>query len=123
MLLVTLFAEISASLPDLLSNLSTVIAERIARVLKISGATQTVLLDIQRLFTSSGLLHKFKLHCVMKRCFILLSHFVVVKDFRLHRSASHVLSAPLMLEYLRIFGPIFFALNEQRKVKEAFVIK
>ena len=53
----------------------------------------------------------------MKRCFILLSHFVVVKDFKLFWTKSHLLSFSLMLEYLTILFQIFFALNEQKKVK------
>ena len=31
----------------------------------------------------------FKLHDITKRCFILLSHYRVVKDFELFRSISH----------------------------------
>ena len=53
----------------------------------------------------------------MKRCFILLSHFVVLKDFELFWGASHLLSVPLMLEYLGILFSIFFVLNEQKKVQ------
>ena len=52
-----------------------------------------------------------------KWCFILLSHFVRVKDFELLWSTSHLKNVPLMLEYLRIFCLIFFVLNQQKKVK------
>ena len=43
------------------------------------------------------------LYSIMKMCFILLSHFEVVKDFELFWSTSHPLSVGLMLNYLRIF--------------------
>ena len=104
------------------ANLWTVHADRIARVLKTSGATQTVVLDISKAFYRawhSGLLYKIMLYGFIKRCFILLSHFVLVKDFELFWSISHIPSVPLMLEYLRIFFLIFFALNEERKLKTA----
>ena len=55
----------------------------------------------------------------MKRCFVLLIHFIVVKDFRLFWSTNHPLSVPFILEYLRIFFPMFFILNEQKKVNKA----
>ena len=77
MLFVTLFST---------ANLLTVIADRISKVLKTSGATQAVVLQISK--TSyrvwhTGLLYKFSLHGVIKNCFILLSHFVVAKGFQL----------------------------------------
>ena len=92
----------------------------IARVLKTFDATQAVVPDISKAFSRvwhAGLLYKFKLHGVMKRCFILLSHFVGVKGFEPFGSTSHFLSVSLMLKYLKFFFPIFFALNEQKKVK------
>ena len=55
----------------------------------------------------------------MKRCFVFLIHFIVVKDFRLFWSTNHLLSVPFILEYLRIFFPMFFILNEQKKVNKA----
>ena len=64
---------------------------------------------------------KFKLYGITKRCVTLLSLAAMVKDFELLWITSHLLSVPLMLEYLRIFFPIFFALNKQRKVKEGCV--
>ena len=90
MLFVTLFSEIFASLFVLQLILFTVIANRIARVLKTSGATQTVVLNISKAFYRAwhaGPLNKFWLYGVMKKLgyialsFILLSHFVVLKDF------------------------------------------
>ena len=75
------------------ANILTFIPGRIARVLKTS-ATQAVVLDISNLFyrvLHTGLLYKLKLYGIMKRCFILLSHFVVLKDFELLWSTSHLL--------------------------------
>ena len=69
-----------------IANILTVTADRIAIVLKTSGATQAVLLDISKAFYKvchTGLLNKFKLYGIMKRCFILLIQFLVVKDFEL----------------------------------------
>ena len=99
------------------------VADRIARVLKTSGPTQVVVL--WRLYINSflqsqctSLLHKFKLYRDMKSYFILLNHFVVVKNFEFFFEAQVIfLSVSLMLEYLRILFPIVFALNEQKKVK------
>ena len=62
-------------------------------------------------------LYKFKLYGIIKICFILLSDFVVIKNFEMLWSTSQLLSVRLMQKYLRIFFPIFFALNEQEKVK------
>ena len=59
---------------------------------------------------------KVGLYGVMKRCFILLNYFVVVKLFELFWSTSHFLNVSLILEFLKIFFPIFFALNVQKKV-------
>ena len=64
----------------------TVFADRIARVLRTSHATQIVVLDILRTFYRvwyTGLLYKFRLYGVTKRYFILLIHFVVVKEFEM----------------------------------------
>ena len=99
------------------------VADRIARVLKTSGPTQVVVL--WRLYINSflqsqctSLLHKFKLYRDMKSYFILLNHFVVVKNFEFFFEAQVIfLSVSLMLEYLRILFPIVFALNQQKKVK------
>ena len=69
----------------------------------------------------TGLLYKFGLHDVIKRYLTLLSHFVGVKDLfiltELFCEDKLSSSVQLMLEYLRIFFPIFFALNELKKVK------
>ena len=95
------------------SNLLTLIADRIARVLNTSDATQTVVLDISITFYRVwhiGLIYGFRLHDVMKRYFILLSHLVVVKYFEL--STSLLLTVPIILQ--DIF-PIFFALSEQKE--------
>ena len=77
MLFVTLLQN--AICPKSLSNanLLRVIADKISRVLKTSGVTQDVLLDISKTF------YKFKLFGLMKNYFILLRHFVVLKDFQL----------------------------------------
>ena len=91
--------------------LLTVTADRIARLLKVFGAIQTVVLDISKEFYRvlyTGFLYKFRLYGVIKRCFITLSHFILLKDFK-----RHLLSVPLMLEWLRTS----FALNEQKKIK------
>ena len=80
-----------------------------------SRATQAAVLDISKTFSRvghTGLLYKFRLYVVMKTCFILLGNFVVVTHFEFFWSTSHLLSVPLMLGYLRILFPIFFALNE-----------
>ena len=61
----------------------TVIAYRIARMIKTSDATQTVVFNILRTFYRvwhTGLLYKFRLYGVIKRCFILLSHFELAKE-------------------------------------------
>ena len=45
-----------------------------------------MVLDISNTFYrawNTGLLYKFRLYGVRKRCFILLSHFLIVKDFDL----------------------------------------
>ena len=98
----------------------TVIADRISRVLKTSSATQAVILISKAFYRVwyTGLLSKFRLYGAMKRFFILLSLFVVVKDFELFWSTSHFLSVPLILEYLKIFFPIFFALNEHKNLNK-----
>ena len=79
------------------SNANTLIvtADRIARLLKTSGATQAIVLDISKAFyrvCHTGLLYKFRWCGVMEMCVIWLSHFVVVKDFEWFWSASHLLS-------------------------------
>ena len=59
-----------------------VISDRISKVVKTSNATQAVLVDISNTFYRvwyTGLLYKFKSYGVMKRCFILINYFVVVK--------------------------------------------
>ena len=61
--------------------------------------------------------YKFKLYGFMKRYFVLLSHFIVVEDFELFLTISYLLDVQLILEYLRIFYPICFALNEKKKVE------
>ena len=46
--------------------------------------------------------------------------FYLIESFRSGKSpliTSHFLNVPQMLEYLRIFFPIFFALNQQKKRK------
>ena len=76
------------------ANLLIVIADRIARVLKTSGATQVVVLDISKAFCrvwDTGRLYKFKLYSIMEISFIFFSHIVVVKDFELFLSTSHLL--------------------------------
>ena len=46
----------------------------------------------------------------MLRCFWLLNHYLVVKDYELPKSTSHILSVALTLErYLD--PPYFFCLN------------
>ena len=81
-------------------------------MLKTSCATQTVALNISNPFYRAwhaGPLCNFWLYGVTKSlghlllCFILLSHFVEVKDFELFWSASLLLSVPLMLEYYQNF--------------------
>ena len=87
-------------------------------MLKNSDATQAVVLYTLKVFYivwHADLLYKFRLHGVIKRCFVSMSHFLVVKNFELF--PSHPLSVPLILEYLRIFFPISFALNDQKKAK------
>ena len=74
----------------------------------------------QRLLTESDILcsYKSRLYGVMKRCFILLRHFKMVIEFELFWRIDNFLIVPLMLYYLRIFFPIFFALNDQRKLNK-----
>ena len=40
----------------------------------------------------------------MVRCFFLLIHFLVVEDYELPKSASHILSVPLTMECVRILS-------------------
>ena len=72
----------------------------------------------QKLLTESDILcsYKSRLHGVMKRCFVLLSHFKMVIEFVWR--INNFLIVPLILCYLRIFFPIFFALNDQRKLNK-----
>ena len=82
MLFVTLVSEIFPSIPSITANILIVIDYRIARVLKASGATQAVVLDISKTFYRvwhTGLPYKLKLYSVMTGCFISLDHFVEVK--------------------------------------------
>ena len=104
-------------MPFVTANLLTGIA---AWVLKTSGATQSIVLERlvhQRLFTEPGMLLGYM--SLLKRRFIFLSHFVVVKIFELFWSTNLLLSVPLILEYLGIFFLTFFALYEQKKGKKA----
>ena len=68
------------------ATLLTVIADKIARVLTTSGASQAVVLDIFKVFyriLHAGLFYKYWLYGIMKKYFKLLSYFVVVEDFEL----------------------------------------
>ena len=40
----------------------------------------------------------------MVRCYFLLIHFLVVEDYKLPKSTSHILSVPLNLECVRILS-------------------
>ena len=80
-------------------------ADRTARLLKASGATQVVVFHTLKVFYKvwhTDLLYKFRLYEVMERYFTLLSRFLVVKDFELFCSTSHLVSLPQLLEDLRI---------------------
>ena len=46
----------------------------------------------------------------MVRCFFLLIHFLVVEDYELPKSTSHILGAPLTLECVRILSSSIFFL-------------
>ena len=103
MLFVTFFFRNFCFTSRPIAKLLTVTADRIARVIKTSGATHTVVLDISSAFYRAwhnGILYKFRLCGVMKRCFILLSHFVVVKEFELFWSTSHLLSDEIPKKFL-----------------------
>ena len=50
------------------------------------------------------LLYKINFYCVYGNFFFLLSHFLVVEDYELSKSTSHVLSVPLTLECVRILS-------------------
>ena len=54
----------------------------------------------------------------MKRCFNLLSQFVVLKDFELFWSTKHLLTVPITLKYLRSFFSIFSLMIKQKGVKQ-----
>ena len=80
-------------------------ADRTARLLKASGPTQVVVFHTLKVFYKvwhTDLLYKFRLYEVMERYFTLLSRFLVVKDFELFCSTSHLVSLPQLLEDLRI---------------------
>ena len=86
MLFVTLFLEFFASLFRSTDERLTVTSDRINKVLKTCGATQIVVLEKSKAFYRvwhTGVLYKFRLYCILKRCFILLIHFVELKDFQL----------------------------------------
>ena len=40
----------------------------------------------------------------MVRCFFLLIHFLVVEDYELPKSTSHILSVPVTMECVRILS-------------------
>ena len=118
MVLVILFLETFCFTFLSIVNLLAVTADRLSRVLKTSGATQAVVRDISKAFYRgwhAGLFNKFKSYGVLKRCFILWSHFVVVKDFELFWSKSHLLSVPLYWNTSEF--PFRYSLNEQKKLK------
>ena len=111
-LFVTLFSEnISFSL---YCQSLTVIAGRIVRLCKTCGSVTSKSCStwyikdfLKSLAYWSSLHYKYGLHGVMKKCFILLNYFVVVKDIELFSSTSLLLCLPLILGYLRISFPIF----------------
>ena len=56
---------------------------------------------------TTGLIPKMKFYCVYGKKFFLVSHFLVVKDYKLSQGTSHLLSVALPLEYVRIRPPFF----------------
>ena len=82
-------------------------------VLDTSGVTLTRTLDILNIFWKNReyylSLHTIKFYCVYSKIFFFLSHFLVVEDYDLSQSSSHLLlSVPLTLEYVRIGSSLFF---------------
>ena len=93
----------------------------IARMLKNFVVTQAIVLEI------SKALHRVWCNSVLYKLvflfvFILLSHYIMVKQFEFSGTTSHYLIVLLMLECLRLFSSVIFALNEQKKVKKSCVI-
>ena len=114
MLFVTLSSEIFCFTSHFTANLLTVIADRIARLLTTSGATQAVALDISNTFyIVLGYL------AFWKGVLSYWGHLVVVKDFYLIWSTSHLVSVPLMLEYLGIFFRYFLLWLNKRELNKA----
>ena len=63
-------------------------------------------MSFDRIEHTTGLFHKIKFYTIygMVRCFFLLIYFLVVEDYELPKSTSHVLSVPLTLECVRILS-------------------
>ena len=66
-------------------------------------------MSFDRIEHTTGLLHKIKFYCIYVKT---LSHFLVVEDYELSKSISHLLRVPLTLECIRILSSsIFFYFN------------
>ena len=90
-----------------MTDLLTVVSDRIARAFNRSGATQTVALDASKAFGRvwhAGLLHKLKSYGISGQIFGLISYFLSNRQLRmvLCGKSSHK-NIQLMLEFLK--GP------------------
>ena len=66
-------------------------------------------MSFDRIGHTIGILHKIKFYCVYGKIFFSLSHFLLVEDYDLSKSTSHLLTVPLTLECVGILPwSIFF---------------
>ena len=89
------------------SNLLAVDADGIFVALNIFGVCRISSWYFKCLLTGehiAGFFFKLSFILFMGRCFFLLVHFLVVEDYELPKSTSHILSVPLNLELVRILS-------------------
>ena len=97
------------NLPCSNSNLLAVDADRVFVALNIFCVSRTIVLDIFNAFWRDRAYYwsfpkNLVLYCLWWDVFFLLIHFLVVKDYELPKSASHILSVPLNVECARILS-------------------
>ena len=104
--LYSLFRDLTCSTPNLL----LVDSDTIFVALNIFGVSRATAIDILNVFWRDrayywvGFFNKLSFILFMIRHFFLLIQFLVVEDYELPKSTSHILSVPLNLEYVRILS-------------------
>ena len=104
--LYSLFRDLTCSTPNLL----LVDSDTIFVALNIFGVSRATAIDILNVFWRDrayywvGFFKKLSFILFMIRHFFLLIQFLVVEDYELSKSTSHILSVPLNLEYVRILS-------------------